>query len=593
MTQEGTSRGQAPAPTAPRTVSLPHALTVRDLADALQASPVDIIKELMKRGIMAAINQTVDREVAAGVAAAMGFEVQEAEEAQAAAAAATEEEDASKLQPRPPVVTVMGHVDHGKTSLLDAIRQTNVAAGEAGAITQHIGAYQVELNGQKITFIDTPGHEAFTAMRARGARVTDIVVLVVAADDGVMPQTREAIDHARAANVPMIVAINKIDLEDANPDRVKQQLTQAEVVIEEYGGDAPAIPVSARTKKGLDDLLEHILLVAEVSELKANPGRPAEGVVIESKKDPFRGPMATVIVQKGTLRVGDAVVAGEASGKIKAMFDDRGNKVTEAGPSAPVEVMGLSSVPQAGDLLIAVEDERTARQIVEDRERQAAEAAQARAVTLEAVSSDIAAGRVKDLNIVLKADAQGSVEAIRSSLQRLGAADVRLNVIHAAVGNVSESDVMLAAASKAIIVAFNVKSEPGGRKMAESERVDIRTYQIIYELLEDIERAVKGLMEPVIAEVIDGHAEVRAIFRVRGGRVAGCMVTGGLVRRNSLVRLLRDGEMIHESRVSSLRRFQDDVREVTAGLECGIGVERFDAFKEGDIIEAFHTEERG
>jgi translation initiation factor IF-2 len=590
MTQEA-PRGA----TAARTITLPRTVVVRDLAESLGVTPVDVIKELMKRGVMAAINQSVDYELAADVATALGFEVQSPEAAAETVerAAPAEEDDPSKLKPRPPVVTVMGHVDHGKTSLLDAIRQTNVAATEAGAITQHIGAYQVEVNGQKITFIDTPGHEAFTAMRARGATVTDIVVLVVAADDGVMPQTREAIDHARAANVPMIVAINKIDLPAADPTKVKTQLTQAGVVIEEYGGDVPAIEVSAKTKQGLDDLLEHILLVAEISELKANPDRPAEGTIIESEKDPFRGPMATVLVQKGTLRVGDVVVAGETWGKIKAMFDHNGRRVSEAGPSTPVEVMGLESVPRAGDLLVVVEDERTARETAEERQRAASEAAQARRVTLEAVSTDIAAGRVRDLNVIVKADVQGSVEAIRAALERLGEEEVRLNVISAATGNITESDVMLAAASKAIIVGFNVKAEPGAKRLAEAEGVDIRNYQIIYELIEDVEKAVRGLMTPVTAEVIDGHAEVRAVFRVRGGRVAGCMVLDGVVRRNSLARVLRGGEMVHDSRVSSLRRFQEDVREVTAGLECGIGIERFDAFEEGDIIELYHIEQRG
>jgi translation initiation factor IF-2 len=430
-------------------------------------------------------------------------------------------------------------------------------------------------------------------MRARGATVTDLVVLVVAADDGIMPQTREAIDHTKAAGVPMIVAINKIDLPAADPTRVKTQLTESDVVIEEYGGDVPAIEVSAKTKAGLDSLLEHILLVAEISDLKANPDRAAEGTVIESEKDPNRGPMATVIVQKGTLHIGDIVVAGEAWGKVKAMFDDKLRRIKLAGPSTPVEVMGLESVPRAGDVMTVAGDERTARDMAEERRRQGGEAAQLRPVTLEAVSGDIAAGRVKDLNVILKADVQGSVEAIRSSLERLSGQEVRVNVIHTGAGNINESDVMLAVASKAIIVGFNVKTEPGGRNQADIEGVDIRNYQIIYELIEDVEKAVKGLMEPVIAQVTDGHAEVRAIFKVRGGRIAGCMVQDGVVRRNSLARVLRAGEVVHESRVSSLKRFTQDAREVTAGLECGIGVERFDGWEEGDVIEAYHTEQRG
>ena len=576
-----------------RTVALPRTLTVRDLSEALNVSSVDIIKELMKRGVMAAINQSIDHEMAASVAQALGFDVAETGSPASALEGRKLEADEQDtgLQLRPPVVTVMGHVDHGKTSLLDAIRQTNVTAQEVGAITQHIGAYQVEENGHKITFIDTPGHEAFTALRARGASITDIAILVVAADDGVMPQTIEAIDHAKAAKVPIIVAINKIDLPAANPEKVKQELVQQSLVIEEYGGDVIAIPVSAKTREGLDNLLEHVLLVAEVAELKANPDRPAEGTIVESEMAPQRGPMATVIVQKGTLRIGDVVVAGPAWGKVKAMFNDKGKRVAEAGPSTPVEIMGLNTIPRAGDIFTVVADEKEGRDAAEERARDLAQAG--RGITLEAISGDIAAGRVRDLNIVIKADMHGSAEAVRQSLERLGAADVRVNIIHTAAGNVSESDVMLATASRAIIVGFNVKTDPGARRVADSERVDIRNYQIIYELIEDVEKAVKGLMQPVMAEVIDGHAEVRAVFRVRGGRIAGCMVTDGTVRRNSLVRVMRDSEMIHESRVSSLRRFTEDVREVANGLECGIGVERFETFKEGDKIEAFHVEQRG
>jgi translation initiation factor IF-2 len=580
-------------------VKLPPTITVRELGELLRSTPVDVIKELMKRGVMAAINQSVEYDMAASVAQELGFQPQPEDGAAAragtsvAVAEGEPEEEEKNLQPRPPVVTVMGHVDHGKTSLLDAIRATNVTAQEAGAITQQIGAYQVEVNGHKITFIDTPGHEAFTAMRARGANVTDIAILVVAADDGVMPQTIEAISHAKAAGVPIIIAINKIDLPAAEPDRVKQQLTQHDIVIEEFGGDVPAIPVSAKTKEGLDDLLEHITLVAEISELKANPDRPAEGTIIEAEMDQNRGPMATVIVEQGTLRVGDAVIAGESNGRVKAMFDHTGARITEAPPATPAEIMGLDTVPRAGETFAVVEDERTARDAAEDRRRQSSDAGQLRAVTLEAVSGDIAAGRTKELNVVIKADVQGSVEAIRGSLERLSTPEVRLNIIHTGTGAVSESDVMLAAASKAIIVGFNVKADAGARRMAENEGVDLRHYRIIYELIDDIDRAVKGLIEPVTVEVIDGHAEVKAIFRVRGGRIAGCAVTDGTVRRNSLLRVLREGEAIHTSRVSSLRRFTEDVREVTEGLECGIGVERFDRFQEGDVIEAFHTEQKG
>ena len=586
---------------AEKKVTLPEQVMVRDLGEMLGLSNVDIIKELMKRGVMASVNQTVEFDIAATVAGELGFEVEEeaptatVEEEVAAAAIEGEPEapeEAKDLQPRPPVVTVMGHVDHGKTSILDAIRKTNVTAQEVGAITQHIGAYQVEVNGHKITFIDTPGHEAFTQLRARGASLTDIAVLVVAADDGVMPQTQEAINHAKAANVPIIIAINKIDLPAANPENVKQQLTQNNIIIEEFGGDVIAVSVSAKSGEGLDDLLENIQLVAEVAELKANPDRPAEGAIVESRKDMSRGPMATVIVQKGTLRVGDIIVAGPSYGKVKAMFDDKGARVAEAGPSMPVEVMGLNTVPRSGDMFVVLTDEREARERAEDRERDLAEGA-GRAVTLEAVSGDIAAGRVKDLNIVIKADAVGSIEAIRSSLERLSGDEVRVNIISTGTGNVSESDVMLAAASRAIIVGFGVKVDPGAKRTSETERVDVRLYSIIYELIEDVDTAVKGLMEPVLVEVIDGHAEVRAKFRVRGGNIAGCMVTDGIVRRNSLARVLRGGEMAHESRVSSLRRFKDDVREVANGLECGIGIERFEDFEEGDVIEAFHTEQKG
>ena len=591
------TNGAAGAATKSKVVTLPRTITVRELGEVLKSTPVDVIKELMKRGVMAAINQSVEYNIAASVAQEMGFEAQPEEGATAVEAAdgvgeeETAEEEAD-LKPRPPVVTVMGHVDHGKTSLLDAIRETNVTAGEAGAITQHIGAYQAEVNGHKITFIDTPGHEAFTAMRARGATVTDIAVLVVAADDGVMPQTIEAIAHAKAAGVPIIVAINKIDLPAAAPDRVKQQLTQHNIVIEEYGGDVPAIPVSAKTKEGLEDLLEHIQLVAEISELKANPDRPAEGTIIEAEMDASRGPMATIIVEKGTLRVGDAVVAGESFGRVKAMFNHRGERIAEATPSTPAEIMGLDSVPRAGDPIVVVEDERTAREVADERQRQSTDGGQPR-VTLESVSGEIAAGRTKELNVVIKADVQGSVEAIRGSLERLSTPEVRLNIIHTGTGAVSESDMMLAVASRAIIVGFNVKADPGARRLAENEGVDLRHYRIIYELIDDIDQAVKGLIEPVTLEVVDGHAEVRAIFRVRGGRIAGCGVTDGVIRRNSLLRVLRDGEVIHTSRTSSLRHFKDDVREVTSGLECGIGVERFEAFQEGDVIEAFHTEQKG
>jgi translation initiation factor IF-2 len=584
-----TNPPEASAPA--KTLEIPASVVVRELAELLHTTAIEVIKELMKQGVMASINQSVSYDAAAIVASQMGFEPHLQGEEAVTVERREVQEDTAKLQHRPPVVTVMGHVDHGKTSILDAIRKTNVTGREAGGITQHIGAYQVEVDGQKITFVDTPGHEAFTAMRARGATVTDIAILVVAADDGVMPQTLEAIDHAKAAGVPIIVAINKVDLPDANPDRVKQQLAERELLIEEWGGDVIAIPVSAKTGDGLKDLLEHILLVAEVSELKADPDRPAEGTIIESELDPSRGPMATTIVRTGTLRVGDSVVAGDTWGRVKAMFGERGQRLKAVGPSSPAKIMGLSDVPRAGDILIVVADERAAREVMEVRERERGAAAQR--ATLEAFSSDVAAGRAKELNVVLKADVQGSLEALQQALEGLASDRARVRVIHIGTGKISESDVMLARASSGVIIGFNVRSEPGAVRIADAEGVDIRHYDIIYRLTEDIERALKGIMEPITEEVIDGHAEVRAVFKVRGGRVAGCMVTDGLVRRNSQVRVKRGGEVVRASRVSSLRRFQEDVREVQTGLECGIGIEGFSDVKEGDVIEAFHTETRG
>jgi len=584
-----TNPPEASAPA--KTLEIPASVVVRELAELLHTTPIEVIKELMKQGVMASINQSVSYDAAAIVASQMGFEPHLQGEEAVTVERREVQEDTAKLQHRPPVVTVMGHVDHGKTSILDAIRKTNVTGREAGGITQHIGAYQVEVDGQKITFVDTPGHEAFTAMRARGATVTDIAILVVAADDGVMPQTLEAIDHAKAAGVPIIVAINKVDLPDANPDRVKQQLAERELLIEEWGGDVIAIPVSAKTGDGLKDLLEHILLVAEVSELKADPDRPAEGTIIESELDPSRGPMATTIVRTGTLKVGDSVVAGDTWGRVKAMFGERGQRLKAVGPSSPAKIMGLSDVPRAGDILIVVADERAAREVMEVRERERGAAAQR--ATLEAFSSDVAAGRAKELNVVLKADVQGSLEALQQALEGLASDRARVRVIHIGTGKISESDVMLARASSGVIIGFNVRSEPGAVRIADAEGVDIRHYDIIYRLTEDIERALKGIMEPITEEVIDGHAEVRAVFKVRGGRVAGCMVTDGLVRRNSQVRVKRGDEVVRASRVSSLRRFQEDVREVQTGLECGIGIEGFSDVKEGDVIEAFHTETRG
>jgi translation initiation factor IF-2 len=582
------------APTGPTrgegTLVIPRTLTVNQLAGLTKASSVEIIKELMKNGVMASINQVIDFDTASTVARDMGFEPQqETRPEEAAAREAYEEEDPSLLEPRPAVVTIMGHVDHGKTKLLDAIRKTNVVAEEVGGITQHIGAYQVEVHGHRITFIDTPGHEAFTAMRARGAKATDIAVLVVAADDGIMPQTVEAIDHAKAAGVPIVVAINKIDLPDANPDRVKQQLSEHSLLIEEWGGDVICVPVSAKTQEGLPNLLENILLLAEIQELKANPHRPAAGVVIEAELDSTRGPMTTVLVQTGTLRVGDVVVAGETWGRVKAMFDEWGHRKKTAGPATPAKVMGLTSVPQGGDVLVVAQDDHVARDVVEQRqrEREAAALHPTQVVTLESFYGEVQAGKIRELNIVLKTDVQGTLDAARNALERLSEETVKVNIIHAATGNVSESDVMLALASKGIVVGFNIRPEPGTRRLAESEGVDIRYYEIIYELVDDVTKAVKGLLEPVYVEVVEGHAEVRQVFKVRSGKVAGCYVRDGAITRGATARVIRGEEVIHASRVNSLRRFQEDAREVQAGYECGIGTEGFTDFQEGDVIETF------
>jgi translation initiation factor IF-2 len=577
-------------PTSDRLLTIPPTLTVRQLAELVGASPIEVIKELMKNGVMAAINQVIDYETATIVARNMGFQPQEqAAVGEEMERAVIEEEDASLLKPRPAVVTIMGHVDHGKTKLLDAIRKTNVAGQEVGGITQHIGAYQVEVHGQRITFIDTPGHEAFTAMRARGAQVTDIAVLVIAADDGVMPQTVEAIDHAKAAGVPVVVAINKMDLEDANPDRVKQQLSEHGLIIEEWGGDVICVPVSAKTQEGLGDLLENILLLAEVQELKANPQRPAVGTVIEAELDNTRGPMATTLVQAGTLHVADVIVADETWGKVKAMFNERGQRLKTAGPSTPAKVLGLSAVPHAGDGFTVVKSEQLARSLVTERQRQreAVSVRPARGMTLETLYGEISAGKVKEVNIVLKADVQGTLDAVRSALERLSEEQVRVNIIHAATGIVTESDVMLALASKGIVIGFNCRPDTGARRLAESEGVDIRHYEVIYDLIEDVTKAMQGMLEPVYVEVVEGRAEVREVFRVRGGRVAGCYVRDGVVTRGASGRVLREDEVIHTSRVASLRRFQEDVKEVQAGYECGVGIEGFQDFQEGDVIELY------
>jgi len=577
--------------------------TVRELAQKLGLTPNETIKQLISLGVMVSLNQEVDIETASILATELGFTVEErkkespTEEVDILEKLEREEdqqEDPGLLRPRPPVVTVLGHVDHGKTSLLDAIRETKVTATEAGGITQHIGAYMVEFDGKKIVFLDTPGHEAFTAMRARGAQVTDLVVLVVAADDGVMPQTVEAINHAKAAGVPIIVAINKIDKPGANPEQVKQQLVDHQLVPEEWGGDTVYVSVSALKRQGLEDLLEMILLVAQMQELKANPDRLARGTVIEARLDKGRGPVATILVQKGTLRVGDAFVIGSTYGKVRAMLDDRGRRVKAAGPSTPIEVLGISDVPEAGDSLVVVESEKEAREIAEARARRKRETdlkAHERPF-LDDLFERMKEGDVKELKLVVKGDVHGSVEAICQSLERLDLGEVKVNVIHGGVGAINESDVMLAAASDAIVVGFNVRPDPGARKNADREGVEIRTYRVIYEAIEDIRAAMKGMLAPKFKEMVIGRAEVRATFKVpKVGVIAGSYVTDGKVTNKAKVRILRDGIVIHEGRVGSLKRFKDDVKEVASGYECGIGVENYNDLKEGDILEFYITKE--
>ena len=587
-----------------RIIEIPARLTVRELAQLMGVSPIDVIKRLMYDGIIATINQTIDYETAAIVASEMGFEPREEKvavpEEEAVPSGPTPlwerlyaQEDPANLRPRPPVVTVLGHVDHGKTSLLDAIRRTDVAAGEVGGITQHIGAYQVEHNGRLITFLDTPGHEAFTAMRARGAQTTDIAILVVAADDGVMPQTVEALNHARAARVPIIVALNKIDKPTAQPDRVKRQLSELGLTPDEWGGDTFVIPVSAKKRMGLEDLLETILLVADEQNIRANPNRPAVGTVLEAQLDRSMGPTATVLVQNGTLRVGDAVVAGTAYGRVRRMLDSHGKPIREAPPSTPALILGLSDVPSAGDIFEVVENEKVARAIAAQRlqEREAGAARPTR-FTLDDLSRSIRQGQAKELNLIIKADVQGSIEPIVSSLSKLGTEDLKVNIIHAAAGNVTESDINLAIASRAIVIGFQVTVDPAARRLAENEGVDVRIYDIIYELIDEVERALKGLLEPTYVDKTIGKAEVRATFEIpKVGRVAGCYVLEGEVRRNARARLFRQGQQKFDGPIASLKRFAKDVREVKAGYECGIGLEGFHDIQVGDILE-FYLKER-
>jgi len=580
-----------------RRVEIPPSITVRQFADLIEVSAVDVIKQLMRSGIMASINQVIDHDTAAIVASDFGYQVEE-KRADAVSAQRQKrykrfkEDDTSVQKPRPSVVTIMGHVDHGKTKLLDAIRETNVAATEVGEITQHIGAYQVDIHGQKITFLDTPGHEAFTAMRARGAQVTDIAILVVAADDGVMPQTMEAIDHARAAEVPVVVAINKMDKPEANPQRVKQQLTDQGLVCEEWGGDVVCVEVSAKKKEGISDLLENLLIVAELEDLKANPDRRAIGVVIEAKLDKNRGPLATVLVQTGTLRVGDSFIVGDTWGKVKAMFNDKGKHLRKAEPATPVEILGLDSVAQAGDTLTVTANEKEARSLAQKRqdENRIAVLKPTRALSLSELFSQIRDGQVKELNIILKTDVQGSIEPIKISLEQLNIDKVKVSILHSGSGNVTEGDVLLALASQGIILGFNTRPEPGAKQLAESEGVEIRCYEVIYNLVEDVEKAMKGMLEPTYVEVVEGHGEVRAIFPVRGGTAAGLYVTDGKITRGALARIMRHGESIFESSISSLRRFKDDVREVSTGFECGVGIEGYSGFEIGDIIEFYRKE---
>jgi translation initiation factor IF-2 len=569
-------------------VELPPSITVRQLADVLKAEPTKIIKLLMRKGIMANINQSIDFDTASTTAIDFGYIAKAAKEPRALPS--RKEKGKGKLSIRPPVVTVMGHVDHGKTTLLDVIRKTNVTAHEAGAITQHIGAYQALVNGRKITFLDTPGHEAFTVMRARGAQATDIVILVVAADDGVMPQTVEAIDHAKAAKVPIVVAINKIDKPDGNPERIKQQLTDLGLVVEEWGGDTVCVPISAKQGQGIPDLLENIFLVADILELKAAPDSAAEGVIIEAKLDKTKGPLATFLIQKGTLRLGDVVVAGGTWGKIKAMFDDKGKQIHKAEPSTPVEVLGLNDVAKPGDLFVVLSDEHEARSIVEKQKYPRLRPT----LSLSALSSQISDGQLKELNIVLKTDVDGSIEPIKSSIERLGTEKAKARVIHAASGSITESDVVLASASKGIIIGFNTPTSPGATQLANIEGVSIQQYDVIYKLIEDMESTLKGMLEPTYTEVLSGRAEVRVVFpSSKSRKIAGIYIMEGKVWRDAQVKILRKNKIIGESRISSLKRFKDDVAEVSAGLECGLGIEGIIDFQVGDIIEFYRQEKIG
>lgn len=579
-----------------KTIEIGDTITVKELSEKLNKPSTEVIKQLIFTGVMAAINQEIDFNTASKVAEKFNAVLVKKEEPLIKIENDEEEgleEDAEK-EKRPPIVTVMGHVDHGKTSLLDAIRKSSVTETEAGGITQHIGAYTVNVNGEKITFLDTPGHEAFTAMRARGAQITDVVILVVAADDGIMPQTVEAINHCKAANVPIVVAINKIDKAVANPDRVKQELTEYGLIAEDWGGDTICVPVSAHTKEGIDNLLEMVLLTAEMQELKGNPKRNAKGTVIEAKLDKGRGPVATLLVQNGTLHVGDSILVGTTYGRIRAMFDDKGKKIKSAGPSIPVEILGLSEVPAAGDKFNVTKDEKTARDMAGKRkEKQRAEYLQStHKVSLEDLYSQMQEGKVKELAIIVKADVQGSIEAVKQSLEKLSTDSIKIRVIHGAVGAITETDVILAAASNAIIIGFNVRPDANASNLAEKEKVDIKTYRIIYNAIDDIKAAMVGMLEPVYKEVVLGKAEVRMTYKISNvGTIAGCYIIDGKITRNSSVRVIRDGIVIFESTLASLKRFKDDVKEVASGYECGLSIEKFNDLKEGDIVEAYTMEQ--
>ena len=580
---------------APLVVKIPDEITVGELAARMKKTAAEVIKQLIKLGVMASVNQTVDYDTAALVAMELGCKVEkEVVVTIEEKLIDTTEDKEEDLIPRAPVVVVMGHVDHGKTSLLDYIRNAHVASGEAGGITQHIGAYQVDVGGKPVTFLDTPGHEAFTAMRARGAMVTDIAILVVAADDGIMPQTVESINHAKAANIPIIVAINKMDKHGANPDRIKQQLTEYDLVPEEWGGETVICPISAKTGQGIDELLEMVILTAEVQELKANPNRLAKGVVIEARLDKARGPVATLLVQNGTLKQGDVIIAGTAVGRVRVMTDDKGRTVKTAGPSKPVEITGLAEVPGAGDIFNAVEDERMARQLVEQRKEDLKAAANKTKgkVTLEDLFAQIQEGEMKELNIIVKADVQGSAEAVKASLEKISNEEVRVKVIHAGVGAISENDVLLASTSNAIIVGFNVRPDPVAAASAARAKVDMRMYRVIYDAINEIQDAMKGMLAPKYKEVIIGHAEVRQTYKVSAiGTIAGCYVKDGKITRDAQVRVLRDNIVIHEGQLGSLQRFKDSVKEVAANYECGMSIEKFNDIKEGDIFECFVMEQ--